>query len=168
MWASLSVWLLSLLSVGLLVHQHHLHVENKAQGEEILHLQSTIVQHQEEKQHLRGQNQYLQEEKQHLQEDKQQLQKENQYLQEEKQRLQEEKQHLQEEKQRLQKDLQDGSSTWNKVVFCVTTAHGVTSVVAGIAGGAVRPATLYQAATSLLYYIFGIDLSTSIPKIAGP
>ena len=196
MWASLSVWLLSLLSVGLLVHQHHLHVENKAQGEEILHLQSTIVQLQEEKQHLRGQNQYLQEEKQHLQEDKQQLQKENQYLQEEKQRLQEEKQHLQEdkqqlqkenqylqeekqrlqeekqylqeEKQRLQKDLQDGSSTWNKVVFCVTTAHGVTSVVAGIAGGAVRPATLYQAATSLLYYIFGIDLSTSIPKIAGP
>ena len=53
-------------------------------------------------------------------------------------------------------------------MFCVTTAYGVTSVVAGIAGGAVKPTTLYQAATFLLYYIFGIDLSTSIPKIAGP
>ena len=110
MWANLSVWLLSLLSVGLMVHQYHLYVENKAQREEILHLRSIIVQLQEEKQHLRGEN------------------------------------------------------TWSKVVFCVTTAQGV---VAGIAGGA-KPTILYQAASSLLYYIFGIDLSTNIPKIADP
>ena len=108
MWVSLSVWLLSLLSVGLMVHQYHLYVENKAQREEILHLRSIIVQLQEEIQHLRGEN------------------------------------------------------TWSKVVFY--TAHGV---MAGIAGGA-KPTTLYQAASSSLYYIFGIDLSTNIPKIAGP
>jgi hypothetical protein len=101
------VWLLSLLSVGLLVHQYHLSVENKSQQEEILRLRATIV-------HLQEENEYL----------------------------------------------RDGSSIWNKVVFCVTTANGITSIVAGIARGATVPTTPYQAANNILYQVFGIDLST--------
>ena len=89
MWASLSAWLLSVLCVGLLVHQYHLY----------------------ENQHLR-----------------------------------------------------DGS-TWNKVVFCVTTANGITSIVAGVASGAFSPTSMYQAAINIFYQVFGIDSSTSIPMI---
>ena len=110
MWASLSAWLLSVLCVGLLVHQYHL--------SENMHLRATIVQ---------------------LQNENQQLQNENQHL-------------------------RDGS-TWNKVVFCVTTANGITSIVAGVASGAFSPTSMYQAAINIFYQVFGIDSSTSIPMI---
>ncbi len=187
MWARLLAWLLSLLCVGLLVHQYHLS-ENKAQQEEIMHLRVTTVkfqmenqqlqkekqQLQEENQQLQEEKQYLRQEKQQLQEEKQQLQKENQqhqeekqYLRQEKQQLQKENQQLQEEKQQVQKENQylRDSSTWNKIVFCVTTANGITSIVAGIASGTFSPTSVYQAAINIFYQIFGIESSTSMPMI---
>jgi ATP-dependent Clp protease ATP-binding subunit ClpA len=159
--------------VGLLVHQYHLVSENKAQQEEIWHLRATTVQFQVENQQLQKEKQQLREEKQYLREENQRLREEKQQLREEKQHLREENQQLQKEKQQLREENQypvrdDGSSTLNKVLFCVTTAYGVTSVVAGVAGGVVVPTNLHQAATYLLYNLFGIDLSTSIPKIEGP
>lgn len=106
---SLSVWLLSLLSVGLLVHLYHLSAANKSQQEEILQLRTKIEQLQEENQQLR-----------------------------------------------------DG--TWTKVLLCATTAVGATSVMAGVATGAVAPTSLYQIATNILYRMFGTDSSTSTTK----
>ena len=78
---------------------------------------------------------------------------ENQQLQNEKQQLQKENEHLQD------------ASTWNKVVFCVTTANGIASIVAGVASGAFSPTSVYQAAINILYRVLGIDSSTSVPMI---
>ena len=145
MWANLSVLLLSLLSVGLLVHQYHL--------SENMHLRAITVQLQNEKQELQKENKKCQNENQQLQMEKQLLHVKNQQLQNEKQQLQKENQHL-----------QDGS-TWNKVVFCITTANGIASIVTGVALGAFSPTSVYRAAINILYQVLGIDSSTSVPTI---
>ena len=152
MWAYLSVLLLSLLSVGLLVHQYHL--------SENMHLRATTVQLQNEKQQLEKENKKCQNENQQLQMEKQLLHMKNQQLQNEKQQLQKENQQLQKENQHLQ----DGS-TWNKVVFCITTANGIASIVTGVALGALSPTSVYRAAINILYQVLGIDSSTSVPTI---
>ena len=61
-----SAWLLSLLSVGLFVHQYHLSVQNKAQKEGILQLRVTIKQLSATIEQLRAKVVKLQEENGHL------------------------------------------------------------------------------------------------------
>ena len=61
-----SAWLLSLLSVGLFVHQYHLSVQNKAQKEGILQLRAKIKQLSAKIKQLRAKVMKLQEENGHL------------------------------------------------------------------------------------------------------
>lgn len=91
-----------------------------------------------------------------------------QYMSEKNEQLRTEIEQLRTEIVQLQKEnqyLRNGGSTSDKLLFCVTTARGVTSVMAGVAHGVVAPSSPYQIMMDFIYWVLGSNSTTSTPQI---